>query len=112
MARFKKPVTTPVTAVVAEVDTKQKARIVRPGTVDDGVRKAKQLKPGWKVRAWLHNKPCGGERVVKSVEKVGDGATVLITWSSNHEPAEYKAAYRFHVAELVREPGFVPYEEV
>ncbi len=115
MARFKKPATsTNVRTVVADVQADQPAKptIVRPGLADDGVRKAKELKPGWEVRAFLHGKPCGGKRTVKSVERIDDGAQVHITWSSAHAPADYKAAYRFYVEALVREPGFVAYEEV
>lgn len=112
MARFTKPVSAPTTAVVADVQPEQRAKIVRPGPTHDGVVKAKQLKEGMKVRAFLHGQPRGGERVVKSVEKIDDGAMVRVTFSSAHPPADYKAAYRFHCEALVREPAFVAYEEV
>lgn len=114
-------------ALAAHIDPEHDARLVRPGTRDvltydthDGVVKAKHLKPGMTVRAFLHGRPCGGERVVESVERIDDGAMVRVAFSSPHPATEYKAAYRFYVEELagqpipktVQVPALVPYEEV
>lgn len=130
MARFKKPVFEKpalVTALVAEVEPEHDAKIVRPGlrTVTeyvehDGVVKAKHLKEGMEVRAFLHGAPRGGKRVVKSIERIDDGAQVRVEFSSPHPTTDYKAAYRFHVEALVgtpvpkvkQVPALVPYEEV
>lgn len=125
MAKFKAPVTTQV--VVADVQPIDPGKIVRPGLVDqeyalehDGVVKTKHLKKGQVVRAFAHGAPRGGERVVESIERLGDGATVLVTFSSPHPPAEYKAAYRWFDATLKgttirrtkKVPALVAYEEV
>lgn len=113
--------------VVADTQPEQDAKIVRPGlrTVTeyvehDGVVKAKHLKEGMRVRAYLHGKACGGERVVKSVQRSEDGSMVRVEFSSPHPTTDYKAAYRFYVADLAgtlvakahQVPALVPYEEV
>lgn len=101
--------------------------LVRPGLVDevtvskhDGIIKAKNLKPGQVVRAYLHGAPRGGERVVDTVERSEDGGTVHVTFSSQHPANDYKAAYRFYVEALVgtdvttthKVHALVPYQEV
>jgi hypothetical protein len=126
MARFKKQQAT-VTAVVTDVEPEVSAKLVRPGFksvvrhgTHDGIVKAKSVEKGMRIRSWLHDKPCGSEKVVESVERVGDGSKVLITFSSAHPATEYKAAYRFYVAALVGTPtqkvesipALVAYEEV
>lgn len=76
-------------------------------TKHDGIVKAKHLESvakGLEVRAYLNGAPRGGVRVVESVERLGDGATVRITWSSAHAPSEHKAAYRWFVPSLVGTP--------
>lgn len=101
---------------------------LRPGLVEqttevlhDGIVKAKHIQPGQTVRAWLHNKPCGSERVVASVERIEDGEFVLVTFSTAHPDSTVKAAYRYFVADLVGTvvdtkttlvPALVSYEEV
>ena len=138
MAKFKKPVmptntthsteSVQTTAVIVAEHDPSKPKRTRPGIVQqrvevihDGVIKAKQLEPGMMVKAYLHGSPKGGERVVGSVERVGDGATVMVTFSSPHPATEYAAAYRFHCEALVGSavrhkvislPALVPYEEV
>jgi len=116
-----------VTVVLADLDPMQPGQIVRPGLreqfveVDhDGVIKAKQVKEGMVVRAFLHGKPCGGERTVSTVKRSEDGSMVHVEFSSPHPPTDYKAAYRFFVKALVGTkvrqrtvvPALVPYEEV
>lgn len=112
---------------VAQVDPGQKAKIVRPGLVDtrtysihDGVFKTKHLKAGMIVRPYLHGQPRGGERIVKSVTKIEDGAMWHVEFESAHAAQDYKAAYRWYceamdgatVEHTVKTPGLVPYEEV
>lgn len=126
MARLKaKPV---VKAIVVDVTPSQPAKgLVRPGfetvvhiDAHDGVIKAKHVKKGMKVRAYVHGKPSGGERVVDTVERSKDGSMVTISFSSPHPTTEYKAAYRFFVQTLVgtpvervtQVPALVAYEEV
>lgn len=99
---------TPVAQLAAEVFEFEHGRTVRPGFVlqqvegqHNGVVKAKQVEAGQTVRAFLHGEPRGGERVVESVTRSADGATVTITFSTQHPTAEYKPAYRFFVAALV-----------
>ena len=121
MPKFKAP------AIIATTQVTEPAKIVRPGMREqvtavqhDGVVKAKNLKKGQVVRAWLHGGPKGGERVVESVERIEDGAMVRVTFSSPHPTTDYKAAYRFYDASLVgttvehitKQPALVPYEEV
>lgn len=111
----------------AELAPESEAKTVRPGTrpvvvesLHDGVVKAKHLKPGQRVRAWLHDAPRGGERVVATVERINAGARVHVTFSSAHDPVTYKAAYRFYDESLVGTPvqrtnmvpALVAYEEV
>lgn len=113
--------------IVAHLDPAEPGSIVRPGLVDevtevehDGIVKAKQVKKGMVVRAYLHGAPRGGERIVESVEVLDGGATVRVTFSSKHSTADYKAAYRFYVKALVgttirrtrKVPALVPYQEV
>jgi hypothetical protein len=125
MAKFKAPVATEV--VVADVQPVDPGTTVRPGLRDevqalahDGVVKTKHLQPGQVVRAFAHGEPRGGERVIESIERLDDGAMVLVTFSSPHPPTEYKAAYRWYDASLegatIRRtrqvPALVAYEEV
>lgn len=121
------PVHTPV--VVAQVQPIEPGQIVRPGYVDaietsihDGVVKAKHLQKGQRVRAYLHGKPQGGERIVQNVTRVPDtdGALVEIEWASGHPTSQHKAAYRWHDASLVgtsvdrivKQPALIAYQEV
>lgn len=76
------------------------SRTVEQVTVHDGVVRAKHLKPGQVVRAWLHDAPRGSEREVASVEPINDGSMVRITWATQHPVSEVKAAYRYHDAAL------------
>lgn len=123
MARLKRP----TIAVAANVNPDSKAKLVRPGLREetvhyphDGIIKAKALEPGMSVRAYLHDKPCGGVRVVEEVRSINDGAMVRVSFSTPHPTSDYKAAYRFFVEELVGKPvkhvkhvpALVPYEEV
>jgi hypothetical protein len=125
MARFKKPAV--VEAVSVDLKPEQSAKLVRPGfkqvvhtDAHDGVIKAKHVESGMTIRAFLHNKPCGGERVVDTVTPSPDGSTVTISFSSPHPTTDYKAAYRFFVQTLVgtpvervtHVPALVAYEEV
>lgn len=129
MFAVRKPVTLTARPVVAaEVEGAAPARTVRPGLIQkrvevhhDGIVKAKHLQPGQVVRAYLKDAPRGGERTVESVERLEDGALVRVTFSSDHPTTDYKAAYRFFVADLVgatvrhrvvSEPALVAYEEV
>lgn len=128
MARFKKPTETPVVeAVAADLSPSQPAKLVRPGFKEvvhtdahDGIIKAKHVEPGMTIRAFLHGKPCGGERIVSGVEPSPDGSTITISFSSPHPTTDYKAAYRFFVQTLVgtpvkrvtHVPALVAYEEV
>lgn len=109
----------PRTQVAAVLDPAGTAKIVRPGlipTEHDGVVKAKHLKDGQTVRAYLHGEPRGGERTVRTVNKIDDGAFVEIEWASGHPTATYKAAYRWHDAALagtiINQPALVTYQEV
>lgn len=91
----------PVTAqITAELSPGQVvtlgSRTVEQVIVHDGVIRAKHLKPGQVVRAWLHGEPRGGERQVESVESIEGGAMVRITWATEHPVSEVKAAYRYH----------------
>lgn len=116
-----------ITADLVEDAPAQLTGLVRPGLVDevvvtkhDGIIKAKNAKPGMVVRAYLKGEPRGGERVINTVERSEDGATVLVTFSSPHPDTEYKAAYRFYVAALVdtdvtvthKVHALVPYQEI
>jgi hypothetical protein len=114
--------------VIAQTEPEAPASgLVRPGlreqvveVLHDGVIKAKTLKSGQKVRAFLHGAPRGGERTVSKVTRSQDGATVIVEFSSPHPTTEYKAAYRFYDATLVdtvvrhieKVPALVAYEEV
>lgn len=109
----------PQTAITAVVEPSDHSKLVRPGLVTsqhDGVVKAKQLKPGQKVRAFLQGAPRGAERVVGKVTRLGDGAMVQIEWASGQPTSEYKAAYRWHDASLegspISKPALVAYQEV
>lgn len=85
------------------LDTDAPSRVVAPGgrrtvlvtTVDDGVRKAKQVQPGQRVQPFIHGVARGGVRVVESVERIEDNTLVRITFSSGHPAQDYKPAYRF-----------------
>lgn len=127
MPKFKVPTKLAPTAIVANLVEEAPAKIVRPGMRDavveslhDGIVKAKHLREGQAVRAWLHGGPKGGERVVKSVTRSEDGATVTVEFSSPHPTTEYKAAYRWFDASLegtpvrhvTKVPALVAYEEV
>lgn len=116
-----------ITADLTEDVPAQVTGLVRPGLVDevtvtkhDGIVKAKNIKEGWTVQAYLHGAPRGGKRVVKSVERSEDGSMVHVTFSSPHPDTDYKAAYRFFVEALVgtdvtvvnKVPALVPYQEV
>jgi len=111
---------------VAALDPATRAKVVRPGLVDaeayvihDGVVKTKHLEPGMHVRPFLHGQPRGGERVVKSVTKVEDGAMWHVEFESAHVDQPYKAAYRWYcealdgatVSRTVKQPAFVPYHQ-
>lgn len=107
------------TAIAAVVTPNEPGKIVRPGLVTsehDGVVKAKHVKKGQKVRAFIHGKAVGGERVVGKVTRIDDGASVEIEWASGHPTAQYKAAYRFHDAALqgsaIKRPALIAYQEV
>lgn len=107
------------TSLTAVVEPTGPSKIVRPGVVateHDGVVKAKHLKSGQKVRAYLQGAPRGGERVVGTVTRLGDGAMVRIEWASGQPTSEYKAAYRWHDASLegqsISKPALVNYQEV
>lgn len=63
----------------------------------DSVVKAKRIKPGMVVRAWLHDAPRGGERTVATVEVDRETGMVAMTFSSQHPDTTYKAAYHFLV---------------
>lgn len=112
---------------VAAIDPNAKAKVVRPGLIEvevpyihDGVIKTKHLVPGITVRPFLHGEPRGGERVIKSVTKVDDGAVWHIEFASAHVAQDYKAAYRWYCEAIdgatmtrkVRQPSLVPYVEV
>lgn len=130
MPQFRTPDTQPV---IADVSTDQSSKLVRPGValVDvagthNGVIKAKHAEPGQEVRAWLHDQPRGGVRVIDTVTPLGEpgtpefGAEVEIVFASAHPVTVYKAAYRFYVealdgATVTRKqsvPALVPYTEV
>lgn len=110
--------------VAASIDTDRKAKVVRPGPktvlvdgVDDGVRKAKTLVKGQRVRPFLHGEARGGVRVVEANESLEDGAIRRISFSSGHPTQDYKAAYRFLDVDaegkptkvrVAAEPSFVP----
>lgn len=84
--------------------------VVRPAVVTDefthdGVIKAKHAKPGQVVRPFLHGKPVGRERTIKSVEILGeDRSSVWIEFEGEFEAQNYKPAYRWYVAALVGTP--------
>lgn len=121
--RVTKPVTPTTTERVAvEVPLEGK---VRPGTKPvvvgehDGVLKTKNLKSGMVVRAFLKGEPRGGERTIDRIKRLGDGSMYEVFFVGGNVPsAEYKAAYRWHAAELVGSdvtkhvPALVTYEEV
>ena len=111
----------------AQVEAESKAKLVRPGLVEskvavihDGVVKTKHLEPGMAVRPFVHGSPRGGERVIKSAKRLGDGAQWHVEFESAHVDADYKAAYRWYcealdgatVQRTVKTPGFVEYVEV
>ena len=111
----------PVRTQAVEVDTT--AQAVRPGIVteektviNDGIVKAKNLKPGQVVRPYLNGEARGAAKVVDKVERLGDGAFVRVSYSSAHQTVEVKAGYRFYDESLdgkpekvtVKRPGFVP----
>lgn len=111
---------------VAQIDPDAKAKVVRPGVVEvevpyihDGVVKTKQLVPGITIRPYLHGQPRGGERVIKSVTKIDDGAMWHVEFASAHVAQDYKAAYRWYCEAIdgatmtrkVRQPALVPYVE-
>ena len=126
LARIKRtPV--PQAEIVADLAPQETAKIVRPGykkvvteSVHDGIVKAKHLTPGQEVRAYLHGRAVGGVRTVANVERLDDGATIRVTFSSDHPVTAYKAAYRFFDASLEGSivkhtksvPALVAYEEV
>lgn len=109
-AKPRKPV------VLAVNEPADPGKIVRPGlvpTLAEGVIKAKQVKPGMVLRAFLKGEARGGERTVSKVTRSDDGSMVNIEFSSPHPPTDYKAAYRFWVKDLVvHVPALVAYEEV
>jgi len=111
---------------IAALEPDAKAKVVRPGLVanevhviHDGVVKTKHLKPGMAVRPYLHGQPRGGERVVKTLTRIDDGATWHVEFESEHVAQDYKAAYRWYcealdgatVSRTVKQPAFVPYQE-
>lgn len=115
-------------AVVADVQptTPVASGRAMPGHIDkvetsehDGVLKAKQLRKGQRVRAFVHGKPQGGVRIVATVSKVDDNGMVDVTWASGHPDSSHKAAYRFFdeslvgtpVQRIVKVPALVPYQE-
>lgn len=107
------------TQVTADLTSAAPIKIVRPGRITDthdGVIKAKHLKPGQTVRAFLHGEPRGGERTVGKVTRIDDGAFVEIEWASGQPTATYKAAYRWHDESLanttVTKPALVDYQEI
>lgn len=60
------------------------------------VVKAKHLKAGQVVRAFLQGEARGGSHTVSDVVRIDDGATVEVSFTTR--PAgTYKAAYRFEV---------------
>lgn len=115
MAQFRRPVAPPTVPdkmpsrqevqgiAIKPVTDLTPGKIVRPTgkrtvlvvQVDDGIRKAKQVKPGMRVRPYLNGEARGGERTVLSVERINEGALVRIAFSSGHPTQEYKPAYRF-----------------
>lgn len=113
MAQFRRPVPPPlpermpsrkeVQVAVVPVTDLTPGKIVRPTgrrtvlvtKVDDGVRKAKQLVTGQRVRPYIKGKAVGGERVVESVERINDGESVRIAFASGHPTQDYKPAYRW-----------------
>lgn len=110
----------------ATLEPSEKAKIVRPGLVEaevhvihDGVLKTKHLMTGMTVRPYLHGEPRGGERIVKSVTRIEDGAMWHVEFESAHVAQDYKAAYRWYceamdgavVSRKVKKPAFVKYEE-
>lgn len=114
-------------ALAATVEPDGKAKLVRPGfvpeqvqSIHDGVVKSKHLEPGMNVRPWVHGAARGAERVIKSIERVGNGSMVLITFVAGFDPQERAAAYRWYcealdgatVTKTVRKPALVPYQEV
>lgn len=82
-----------VTAVIAATDP------TAPAAEPDNVVKAKAVKPGMVVRAWLHGGPRGGEYTVLNVRPVKNGSQVHIEFVKpcQRPDGEYKAAYRFFV---------------
>lgn len=114
MAQFRRPVTPPIPdrmpsrqevqgIAIKPITDLTPGKIVRPTgkrtvlvvKVDDGVRKAKQVQPGMRVRPYLNGEARGGERVVQSVERIQDNTMVRIAFSSGHPTQEYKPAYRW-----------------
>lgn len=110
----------------AALNPDEKAKVVRPGLISnevhvihDGVFKTKHLTPGMAVRPYLHGQPRGGERVIKAVTRISDGAMWHVEFESLHVDQDYKAAYRWYceamdgatVTRTVKQPGFVPYQE-
>lgn len=90
-------------------------RVVEQVAIHDGVIRAKHLRPGQVVRAWLHGAPRGGEREVATVESFDNGSMVRITWATPHPVSEVKAAYRYYdkalegqqIVKRVRQRSFV-----
>lgn len=128
MPQFKAPAapkTTPKPSALVRLDPIEPGTLVRPGTVEQvtvtsGVIKAKHVKPGMELRAFLKGEPRGAKRTVASKRRVPgtDGAKVEITWTEDSplpHVSEYAAAYRFHgeAIEVVKHvPTLVPYSEV
>ena len=89
-----------VTAIVAETVPTDPA--VEPANVI----KAKTVKAGQIVRAWLKGEARGGEYTVKTVTRSEDGASVHIEFEQpcQRPDGDYKAAYRFYVVKDVEAP--------
>lgn len=104
MPKFKTPT---VPAVGVEASVTDLALQVIAGEFDeslpDNVIKAKQLKKGQHVRAWLTIKgtqqPAGGTRVVDVVSPVDSDGMVEVSFSSLHPTETFKAARRFFVVQ-------------
>lgn len=116
------PPPAPAPRIVAQIQAADPGKVVTLGLVDtvvetahDGVVKTKNLLPGQRVRAFIRGEARGGERIVKNVTKVDDGAVWHVEFASAHPDQDYKAAYRWYdeslvgttVQHVVKSPGFV-----
>lgn len=75
-----------------------------PAAEPAGVIKAKHVKKGQVLRAWLKGQARGGEYTVQAATRSEDGSTVHIAWEQpcQRPDEDYKAAYRFFVVKDVK----------